>query len=154
MMFMAKMHSRKKGKSGSKKPTVKVVPEWVELSSQDVETLVVKMHKEGMQASLIGQKLRDQYGVPSVEVVTGKSIKKILKEQGLAPQYPDDLINLIKKAVNMRRHLKMHKGDVKNKVKLAHLESKIKRLVKYYRRTGDLPKDWKYDPEQAALLAR
>jgi len=151
---MAKMHSKKKGKSGSKKPAVKVVPEWVELSAQDVEGLVVKMHKDGIQAASIGQKLRDQYGVPSVELVTGKSIKKILKEHGLAPQYPDDLLNLIKKAVNMRKHLKVHKGDVANKVKLTHVESKIKRLVKFYRKRGELPKDWKYEPEKAALLVR
>lgn len=154
MMFMARMHSRKKGRSGSKKPSVKVVPEWVELSSQDVEALVVKMHKEGVQAALIGQRLRDQYGVPSIESITGKSIKKILAAQNLTPAYPDDLINLIKKAVNMRKHLGKHKGDVRNATKLIHLESKIKRLVKYYRAAGVLPKTWKYEPEQAALLVR
>jgi small subunit ribosomal protein S15 len=33
-------------------------------------------------------------------------------------------------------------------------ESKIKRLVKYYRRTKKLPKDWRYDPEQAVLIIR
>lgn len=154
MRFMARMHSRKKGKSGSKKPTVKVVPEWVELSPQDVESLVVKMNKEGVQAALIGQRLRDQYGVPSIEALTGKSIKKILKAQGLAPAYPDDLLNLIKKAVNLRKHLKTHKGDTSNKTKLLHAESKIKRLVKYYRSTGVLPKNWKYEAEQAALLVR
>ena len=154
MRFMARMHSRKKGKSGSKKPAVKVVPEWVEMSAQDTEVLVVKMHKEGMQAALIGQRLRDQYGVPSVESLTGKSIKEILAEQGLAPAYPDDLLNLIKKAVNMRKHLKTHKGDSLNTTKLIHVESKIKRLAKYYRNVGVLPKKWKYEPEQAALLVR
>lgn len=154
MTFMARMHSRKKGKSGSKKPTVKVVPEWVELNPQDVETLVVKMHKEGLEAALIGQRLRDQYGVPSVESLLGKSIKKILAEQGLTPQYPDDLLNLIKKAVNLMKHLKVHKGDATNKTKLIHTESKIKRLVKYYRKSGAIPKNWKYDSEQAALLVR
>lgn len=154
MMFMARMHSRKKGKSSSKKPTVKVTPEWVELSPQDVEALVVKMHKEGVQAALIGQRLRDQYGVPSIEAMTGKSIKQILEKQGLTPAYPDDLLNLIKKAMNLRKHLKVHKGDVANATKLIHLESKIKRLAKYYREAGVLPKNWKYDPEQAALLVR
>lgn len=151
---MARMHSRKKGKSGSKRPSVKVVPEWVEMSAQDAESLVVKMHKEGIQSAIIGQRLRDQYGVPSIESLTGKSIKKILEAQGLAPAYPDDLLNLIKKAVNMRKHLKTHKGDGLNTTKLIHVESKIKRLVKHYRSTGALPKNWKYDSEQAALLVR
>jgi small subunit ribosomal protein S15 len=54
----------------------------------------------------------------------------------------------------MKKHLKAHKGDVHNKTKLIHVESKIKRLVKYYREVGMLPKKWKYEPEQAALLVR
>jgi small subunit ribosomal protein S15 len=154
MRLMARMHSRKKGKSGSKKPAVKIVPEWVDISPQDAEALVIKMHKEGMQAALIGQRLRDQYGIPSVELLTGKSIRKILEAQGLTPAYPDDMLNLIKKAVNMRKHLKTHKGDGLNTTKLIHAESKIKRLAKYYRKVGALPKNWKYEPEQAALLVR
>jgi len=92
--------------------------------------------------------------VPSVESLTGRSIKEILQSQNLTPAYPDDLINLIKKAVNMGKHLKAHKGDTSNKTKLRHVESKIKRLVKYYRKAGMLPKNWKYEPEQAALLVR
>jgi small subunit ribosomal protein S15 len=133
---------------------VKVTPEWVDISADDVEGLVIKMHKEGMQSALIGQRLRDQYGVPSIESLTGKSIREILQAQGLTPAYPDDLLNLIKKAVNMRKHLKTHKGDGLNTTKLIHVESKIKRLAKYYRKIGLLPKNWKYEPEQAALLVR
>ena len=43
---MARLHSKKKGKSGSKKPIVKVVPEWVEYSAHEAEDLIVKMGQE------------------------------------------------------------------------------------------------------------
>lgn len=151
---MARMHSRRKGKSGSRRPSVKVAPEWIELSSQEIEELVVKLGKEGLQAAMIGKILRDQYGIPYIQNVTGKSITKILTEHEFKIEHPDDLINLIKKAVGIRKHLKIHKSDVNNKVKLINVESKIRRLVKYYRDTGKLPKDWRYEPEQAALLVK
>ncbi|MEW6328800.1 MAG: 30S ribosomal protein S15 [Candidatus Micrarchaeota archaeon] len=151
---MAKMHSKKKGKSGSKKPTTKVVPEWVEFSAQEVEEFVLKHGKEGMSAAAIGQLLRDSYGIPSVKTLTGKSITKILKDGGVKIDYPEDLLNLMKRAVRVRRHMKENRGDVHNKVKLIHIESKIRRRVNYYRRAGILPRDWAYTPEQAELLVK
>lgn len=151
---MARMHSRRKGKSGSRRPTVKIAPEWVEVSPQEAEELVVKLGKEGLQAAMIGKIMRDQYGVPTIQNVTGKSIAKILKENQIKTEYPDDLINLIKKAVGIRKHLKTNKSDVHNKVKLINAESKIRRLVKYYRNVGKLPENWRYEPEQAALLVK
>ncbi len=148
------MHSKKKGKSGSKKPTTKVVPEWVEYSAQEVEEFILKHGKEGMSAALIGQLLRDTYGVPSVKTLTRKSINQILKDGGVKIDYPEDLLNLMKRAVRVRKHMKENKGDVHNKVKLIHTESKIRRRVNYYRRVGLLPRDWTYTPEQAELLVK
>ena len=43
---MARMHSRKKGKSGSKKPPIKFIPKWVRYKKEDVEELVVKLAKD------------------------------------------------------------------------------------------------------------
>ncbi|MBI4399722.1 30S ribosomal protein S15 [Candidatus Micrarchaeota archaeon] len=151
---MARMHSRKRGKSGSKKPAIKTVPDWVEYSAQEVEDLVTKMGKEGTQPSVIGLYLRDKYGVPDAKVITGKSIVTLLKTNGIKIDYPEDLLNLIKKANKVRKHLKVNKKDTHNTVKLLHIECKIKRLVLYYSGTGKLPKDWKYDPEKAALLVK
>jgi small subunit ribosomal protein S15 len=34
------------------------------------------------------------------------------------------------------------------------IESKIRRLAKYYKREGKLPEDWAYNLEQAKLLVR
>ncbi|KAB3548078.1 MAG: 30S ribosomal protein S15, partial [ANME-2 cluster archaeon] len=42
--------------------------------------------------------------------------------------------------------------DVHNKRALQLTESKIRRLVKYYRRTGTLPKDWVYRADTAEML--
>ncbi len=146
---MARMYARKKGRSGSKKPLTKAT--WVEYSAEEVEQLVVKLAKEGYQSAQIGLILRDQYGIPSVRDITGKKITRILAEHGLAPKIPEDLFNLLKKAVNLRRHLEIHRKDKHSRRGLELLESKIRRLAKYYIRKGRLPKDWKYDPEKAKL---
>ncbi len=143
------MYARKKGKSGSKKPLTKAT--WVEYSSEEVEQLVVKLAKEGHSSAMIGLILRDQYGIPSVRDVTGKKISKILAEHGLTPKIPEDLFNLLKRAVNLRKHLEVHRKDKHSRRGLELIESKIRRLAKYYIRKGKLPKDWKYDPEKAKI---
>lgn len=122
-------------------------------SKEEVLDLIEKLHKEGVSEPLIGQQLRDQYGVPSTKLVTGQTISQVLKSKNLAPKYPRDLIDLIKRAVNMRDHLKGNSRDTHNRTKLTHVESKIRRLVRYYQ-GKKLPKGWAYDPEQAALLVK
>jgi small subunit ribosomal protein S15 len=149
---MARMYARKRGKSGSKKPLTKAT--WVEYKKEEVERLVCKLAKEGYSSAMIGLILRDQYGIPSVRDITGKKITKILKENNLAPKIPEDLFNLLKKAVNLRDHLEKHRKDKHSRRGLELLESKIRRLVKYYVRKGKLPKDWKYDPERAKLIVQ
>lgn len=145
------MHSRAKGKHGSTKPAKAVKPTWIALKPKEVEMLVVKYAKEGKGPSKIGLYLRDEYGVPSVKVVTGKSVKQILKEKTLLPELPEDIMALMRKAVLIRKHLGENKGDMTAKRGLQLTESKIGRLVKYYKKTGDLPKEWKYDPDRIKL---
>lgn len=151
---MARMHSKKHGRSGSKRPPTKAVPEWSEFSGPEVEEIVVKLGKEGATPALIGQTLRDQYGVPSVRNLTGKTLTRILKEGGMKITYPHDLLSLINRAVNVRTHLKGNRADTHNRVKLGHIEAKIRRLARYYTKSGELPKGWKYDPDTAALLVK
>lgn len=151
---MARMHSRKRGKSRSRRPSVKVAPDWVEYPAHEVEELVVKLHKEGLTPTSIGLRLRDIYSIPSVKNICNKSIARILKDKEQEIGYPDDLLNLIKRAVRMGKHLEKNRPDKHNRTKLIHVESKIKRLSRYYRRTGRMPSDWVYDPEKAKLLVR
>jgi small subunit ribosomal protein S15 len=96
--------------------------------------------------------LRDRYGVPNAKFFTGKKIKKIPKENSVAPNIPEDLTNLIVKALGLRKHLSTNKKDVHNKRSLNLTESKIRRLVKYYKQEKVLPRDWFYKPETAEMM--
>ncbi|NPA97790.1 MAG: 30S ribosomal protein S15 [Crenarchaeota archaeon] len=145
---------RDKGQSHSTRPARAGPPKWLKLdmSPNDVELLVVELAKKGYTPSMIGIILRDQYGIPLVKQVTGKKLVKILEKHGANLPIPEDLLFLMKKAVNLRRHLEEHPKDYHAKKGLMDLESKIHRLVKYYKRIGRLPPDWKYTPDQARLI--
>ncbi|UNQ72638.1 30S ribosomal protein S15 [Infirmifilum sp. NZ] len=143
--------SKEKGRSGSKRPPELKKPDWVDASPEQVEGLVVSLYRKGYPPSMIGLILRDQYGIPLVKAVTGKSILQILRERGLAPEVPEDLMNLIRKAIRIRKHLEEHPKDYHSKRGLQLVESKIHRLAKYYKREGVLPPDWRYEPEKIAL---
>ncbi len=149
---MARMHSRDRGKSGSTKPSTKSKKAWVRYSAKEVESLVLKLAKSGNSTSKIGLILRDVYGIPSVSLITKKKISKILKDNNLLPELPDDLKNLIKKEINLIKHFESNKKDVSAKRGLILTESKIKRLSKYYKSTGKLPADWVYDRNKIKLL--
>lgn len=150
---MARMHSRKRGKSESKRPPKTTPLDWVPLKKEEIEDLAVKLGKRGIPPSQIGMILRDEYGVPLVKRTVGKKVTEILEENGLAPRIPEDLMALISKAYRIRRHLEEHRRDLHAKRGLILTESKIGRLVKYYKRIGKLPPDWRYSPELAELYA-
>ncbi len=151
---MARLHARKRGKAGSKRPSTKTPPKWVRYKKNEIEKLVIKLAKEGNSTSMIGLTLRDQFGVPSVEKITNKTISEIMKENNLYPKLPEDLFNLLEQAVNLRNHLEKNKKDYTSKRGLELLESKIRRLVKYYVREKVLPEDWRYSHEKAKLLVQ
>ena len=106
------MYSRKKGASGSTKPPWTSVPSWISHSTEDIEETIKKLAKEGYQSAKIGQVLRDQHGVPDTKQITGKKISDIMKANKLYSNYPEDLLNLIKRAVNLRKHLKKNSKDL------------------------------------------
>ncbi|MFH1473877.1 MAG: 30S ribosomal protein S15 [Candidatus Aenigmatarchaeota archaeon] len=147
---MARMHSRKKGKAGSRRPAAKA--NWVTYTDKEVERLVLKMRKDGMEVAKIGLVLRDQYGIPSVKQITNKTITKILEENNLLSKIPEELLGLLKNAVNLRDHLVKNKKDYISKHGLELQESKIRRLIKYYVKNKKLPVGFKYEPERAKLL--
>jgi len=149
---MARMHARRRGKSGSKHPWRSSKPEWVVYDQKEIEDLVTKLAKEGNPPSKIGLILRDQYGIPSVKDITGKKINYFLEKNKLKSEIPEDLQNLIRKAVNLRKHLEQNKKDLHNRRALQLIESKIRRLTKYYKGTGELPENWMYEPEKARLM--
>jgi len=150
---MARMHARRKGKSGSVRPVErKDHPTWSSLKPREVELHVLELAKAGKSTSEIGMVLRDQYAVPDVKLATGKSISKILESNNMKPEIPEDLRNLIQTALTIQKHMGSNKKDLKNKRNLHLTESKIRRLVKYYKDTNVLPETWKYNLKQAKLM--
>lgn len=147
------MYSRKRGKSGSTKPVEKKVPGWMRYKGAEVELLVAKLAKDKHPVSEIGMILRDAYGIPSVKVVTGKSITEILHDKKLSPEIPEELMSLLKKNVALLKHTEKFKQDMTAKRGLQLTISKINRVVKYYKSSGKLPADWKYDLDKVKLLA-
>jgi len=149
---MAKMHTKRKGQSGSKKPLRTEVPDWANVSAEEATQLILEMWKQGVPTSQIGMILRDQYGVGDVKLLTGKKVTQILKDNEVAPALPEDMTNLIVKALKLRKHLTANKHDLHNKRALQLTESKIRRLVKYYHTTKVLPAGWIYKPETAEMM--
>jgi small subunit ribosomal protein S15 len=150
---MARMHARRRGSSRSRRPLLTENPEWVPLSKEEVIQMVVKLGKEGMSSSKIGMVLRDQHAVPGVRLATGKTVLEILNENDLSPKLPEDLMALMRKAINLNLHIQNgNRGDIANRRGLQLVESKIRRLVKYYKRMAILPKDWNYSLKNAELL--
>jgi small subunit ribosomal protein S15 len=149
---MARMHSRKKGASRSRPPTVEKAPDWSDVSKEELEKLVIKLHDSGLPSTKIGLTLRDQYGVPSVRLVLGKNMNRFLKENSSIPEIPEDLSNLMRHSLQVRKHLKTNVKDVHNKRALQLMENKIRRLVKYYHDSGRLARSWEYRPETVEML--
>jgi small subunit ribosomal protein S15 len=145
------MHNSRRGSSGSKRPVLDKNPDWVQQSPAEIVDLVAKMAGEGMTMAKIGLVLRDQYAVPDVRLATGKSMKQILADKGMKTDLPEDLANLMKRAVELSNHLKSNPRDLHNKHGLQLVESKIRRLVKYYKAEGLLPSNWKYSLSTATL---
>lgn len=143
---MARMYSRKHGKSGSTKPNRDGAPEWFNRSKDEVEKIVVKLADEGKDPAEIGIILRDQYGVPSVKDVTGKKMTEILEENNKTGKLPEDLRNLVDRAEEIRAHLEEHNNDSSAVHGLEQIESKIRRLKKYYKENDEIPQDWDYNP--------
>ena len=140
----ARLYTSKRGKSGSTRPISKKAPAWCKYTPEEVEALVLKLSREGNSPSTIGMLMRDRYGVPLVKSLTGKNVQELLRAAQQAGALPEDLSALLKKADDLRRHLEKNRKDYVNKRSLAMIESKIHRLVKYYRAKGLLRPEWEY----------
>ena len=148
---MGRLHSHRHGKSHSIRPVTPSSPTWVKQTPDEIEELVVKYAKEGLKTSEIGIKLRDQYAIPLTKQVVKKSIVQILEQKGVKPDMPEDLNNLVTKALGLQKHLKAHKSDKRNVRSLELLEAKVHRLSSYYKKIDRIPKTWKYKAVIAQL---
>lgn len=148
---MSRIHSGNKGRAGSHRPYPLTKPEWVTTTTEEVVAQAVQLAKGGMGPALVGQTLRDSYGVPLTRAVTGQRLVALLREHGVAPEIPDDLQALLKRVVHLQRHLQSHPKDLANRRGLTLMESRIRRLARYYRRRHRLPENWRYSAAGAAL---
>ncbi len=148
---MGRMHTHRHGKSHSIRPTTLRAPSWITQSPKEIEELVVKYTKDGFTPSQIGNKLRDQHAIPLIKVITKKSIGEILEENDLKSEMPEDLENIVKRAVGLQKHLKVNRGDNRNVRSLELIEAKVHRLSVYYKRIERIPKTWKYKSVVAQL---
>ena len=149
---MGRMHAPGKGIARSSKPYRRAPPTWCKIEASAVKDEIVKYAKKGLTPSQIGVILRDSFGIPQVNAVTGSKILRILKAEGLAPNLPEDLYHLIKKAVNMRKHLDKNRRDTDSKFRLILVESRIHRLARYYKKSKVLQSSWKYESSTASAL--
>ncbi|MEF8781273.1 MAG: 30S ribosomal protein S15 [Haloferacaceae archaeon] len=152
---MARMHTRRRGSSSSDKPVADDPPEWSDVEADAVEERVVELAQQGYEPSQIGMKLRDEgvkgVPVPDVKLATGMKMTEILEEHDAEPEIPEDLRNLMERAVGLHQHMEENPQDHHNKRALQNTEAKIRRLANYYR--GDkIAEDFKYSYENAAEL--
>ncbi len=148
------MAKKTRGARSKRKALKRENPKWVKKSKKEIESTILKLHSEGIDTAMIGMRLRDQYGVPNVKLATGKSIAQILKENKEEGNIPEDLANLLKRVVNLHKHMRDNPKDIHNKRGLALIEARIRRLAKYYKEKGVLPKEWKYSSDTVELQIR
>lgn len=148
---MARIHSHRRGKSHSTRPSSKRNPTWVNYSQDEVTAQIGKHTKEGLSPSQIGMRMRDDYGIPSVKTFLGKSIKEVIVEDKAKRPLPEDLSNLVQRAARLKAHLENAHADRKNVRSLELLEAKIHRLSNYYKVKNELPMNWKYSAAIAQL---
>ena len=148
---MARMHSKGKGTSGSSKPNNDTAPSWSESDKGTVEELILKYANDGHSSAKIGSLLRDIHAVPDVRLVMGERISQTLSRNNLDSTYPEDMMNLMRKALSLIDHLSSNKKDLHNRRQLELCESRLRRLAKYYVRTGRISSTWTYKRDQLRL---
>ena len=146
------MPKTERGTSHATRPVGKRPPAWAKYTPEEVESLVVKLARDGNGPSRIGVVLRDQHGIPLSKPIAGKSVSQIMQQAGLAPSVPEDLEVLLRKASRLVVHLERNKKDKYNVRALQNVEAKIHKLSRYYKREGVLPADWKYEAKTASLV--
>lgn len=146
------MYGSGKGMSSSALPWTRSAPSWVKTTPAQVTELICKMARKGATPSQIGVQLRDIHTIPQVKAVTGSKILRIMRVNGVAPELPEDLYHLIKKAVSIRKHLSQFTADKDAKFRLILVESLIHRLARYYKKAKKLDAKWGYSAQTASAL--
>jgi small subunit ribosomal protein S15 len=148
---MGRLHTHNHGKAHSTRPIESKFSAWVKQDPKEIEDLIIKYAKDGNTSSQIGIKLRDQHAIPLVKPIINKTISDILDQNDLKSEIPEDLNNIVIKAVGLQKHLKSNKNDRRNIRSLELIEAKVHRLSVYYKKIGRIPENWKYKSVIAQL---
>ena len=148
---MGRLHTHNHGKAHSIRPIESKFSLWVKQDTKEIEDLVIKYTKDGLTPSQIGIKLRDQHAIPLVKPIINKTISDVLDQNDLKSEIPEDLNNIVIKAVGLQKHLKSNKNDRRNVRSLELIEAKVHRLSMYYKKIGRIPENWKYKSVIAQL---
>ena len=148
---MGRMHASGRGKSGSNRPFVDAAPEWSNTDKSAIEETILDLSRKGHTAAEIGLILRDKHAVPNVRLVLGERVGQVLARNEISPEIPEDLMNLMRKALRMLDHLNTNRKDLHNRRQLELVESRIRRLARYLKGTGALDSEWTYKRDQLRL---
>ncbi|KAI5149771.1 small subunit ribosomal protein S13e [Enteropsectra breve] len=140
---MARMHSSGKGKSGSMKPFSTSIPTFMDMDIAEVKKTIIHLANRGNTAAIIGTILRDCHGIGNVEDVLGVPLLTFMRENKVAAAIPDDLQSLINRSANIKLHLTGNNKDNDAKYRLNLINSRLHRLVRYYKEKSILPANWK-----------
>lgn len=86
---MGRIQSKGKGKgiSSTVTPFKRRSAKWVAHTPKTISDLIVTMAKKGLSPSQIGVAIRDKEAVPSIKLLSGQKIVRLLKKHG---NYPSD----------------------------------------------------------------
>ena len=123
------------------------------MDKNEINKTIETLSKKGESKAKIGLELKKQKVYVKKE--TGKRISKIQEELNInSNKLPDDLMDLIRKAVKLLKHKESNKKDMTSKRGYQLTVSKINRLRNYYISKNKIPKNWRYSDKTAKLLVK
>jgi small subunit ribosomal protein S15 len=120
------------------------------VNKEKINDIIKDLWNKGFTPSLIGKRIKEEFGV-KVKDITGKKLTRYAKELGLKLEIPEELIYLFKKVNRMVKHLETNRKDIVTKKSLEELESRIKSLIKYYKKKKKLPESFEYSRDIAKM---
>ncbi len=122
-----------------------------QISKEQINDIIKELWNKGYTPSQIGRELKEKYNIRVKDVLNKKLVRYAIKELNLKQEIPEDLLYLFKKINRMLKHLELHKKDIVTKKKLEELESRVKSLIKYYKKNKKLPQTFEYSRDIAKM---
>lgn len=126
-----------------------------EITKEDIEKTIEELTKKGKTNADIGLYIKENLKIKNIYAFCGEKIIDIQRRLKLKEnKLPDDLLDLINRAVKLLKHRDKNKKDTRALRGYQITVSKINRLRNYYVKKGRIPKNWRYSEETAKLLTK